>query len=80
MPNPDSNGTLQVHYVPYSALLDGNGEIFTLPDEFVSTVKYGALGDMLTKVARAQDPRSDYCQQRYRMGIEIAKMLVGGFT
>ncbi len=80
MPNPDSNGTLQVHYVPYSALLDGSGELMTLPDEFVSAVKYGALGDMLSKVARTQDPRAQYCAQRWQLGIEIAKLLVGGFA
>lgn len=80
MPIPDTNGTLQVHYVPYAALLTGAGEIFTLPDEFVPPVKYGALADMFTKVGRANDPvRAEYCDKRYQLGIEIARLLVGGF-
>ena len=80
MPLPDDDGTIQIHYVPYSALLTGDGEIFTVPDEFVVPIKYGVLSDMLTKVARAQDPsRAKYCADRYQMGIEFARLLVGGF-
>lgn len=79
MPAPDQDGTLQIHYVPYAALLTGGGELMTLPDEFVPAVKYGALADMFTKVARAQDPRAKYCAQRFNMGVEVARLLVMGW-
>lgn len=80
MPTPDADGTIQVHYVPYSANLDGGGELMTLPDEFTPATKYGALADMFTKVSRAQDQsRAKYCEQRYQLGVEVARLLLGGF-
>jgi len=81
MPVPSENATIQIHYVPYAALLDGSGELMTLPDEFVPSIKYGALADMFSKVGRAADPvRAEYCAKRYRMGVEIARLLVKGFA
>jgi hypothetical protein len=59
--------------------LSGNGSLMTLPDEFVVPLKYGAMADMLTKVSRVQDVRAQYCESRYAMGVEIAKLLLGGF-
>lgn len=80
MPTPAANGTIQVHYVPYSALLTGDGELMTLPGEFVPPIKYGALSDMFSKVGRAQDPiRAQYCEQRYQLGLEVARLLVEGY-
>lgn len=81
MPIPDTDGTIQIHYVPYAALLTGvPPELFTLPAEFVPPVKYGAMADMLTKVGRANDiPRAKYCAQRFKLGIEVAKLLVKGW-
>lgn len=80
MPAPDEDGTIQVHYVPYSALLTGDGELMTLPGEFVGPIKYGALSDMFSKVGRAQDPvRAKYCEDRYQLGLEVARLLVEGY-
>lgn len=78
-PSPDVNGTFQIYFVPIAVDLDGTGELFTIPDEFVPYVKYGALADMLEKVGRGQDPRAEYCEKRYQMGIEIANMLLNGW-
>ncbi len=79
-PLPDVDGTIQVQYVPLAADLDGTGNIFTIPDEFVPSVKYGALADMWSKVGRAMDPqRAAYCQQRYMLGVEVANMLLHGW-
>lgn len=78
-PLPDEAGALQVYYVPIGAQFDGTGEIFTVPDEFVPTVKYGALADMLGKVGRGMDPRAEYCNQRYALGVEVANMLLTGW-
>ena len=80
MPTPDADGIIQIHYVPYAALLDGTGELMTLPDEFIPSVKYGTISDMLNKVGRGSDaPRAKYCEQRYQLGCEIARLLVEGF-
>jgi len=78
-PIPDAISTLIVHYVPIAALLTGNGELMTIPDEFVVPLKYGAMADMLTKVSRVQDVRAQYCEQRYMLGVEVAKLLLKGF-
>jgi len=80
MPAPDADGTIIVEYVPYAGLLDGTAEPFSVPDECVPALKYGAMADMLSKVARSQDPRADYCNQRFQLGIELARLLVGGFA
>lgn len=80
MPRPDITGTLIIHYTPYAATLDGSPEIVTLPDEFAPLLKYGALSDMFGKVGRGHDAtRAAYCQQRYTMGIEIARLLLKGW-
>jgi hypothetical protein len=79
-PLPPEDGNLLYHYVPMSVTLDGNEEIFTLPDEYVPTIKYGALADMLNKVGRATDKsRAEYCEQRYQLGLDIANMLLHGW-
>lgn len=79
MPTPNANGTVQIQYVSYAAVLDGSGEIITLPDEFAHSLKYGALSDMLTKVGRGQDVRAEYCEQRFQLSMEVARLLVEGF-
>lgn len=80
IPKPNVNGTIQIQYVPYSAIVEGDGELMTVPDEFVVSVKYGALADMFSKVGRGQDVnRAKYCEQRYALGVELARMLVLGF-
>lgn len=80
MPIPLEDGTVQIHYVPYAVELDGAGELLTLPDEFIHTIKYGTIADMLNKVGRGGDaPRAKYCEQRFQLGLQVAKMLVEGF-
>ena len=78
-PIPNTDGTLEISYVPSCTPIDGNGTDLTVANEFVPTVKYGVLSDMFSKVGRANDPvRSEYCSQRYQMGIEIAQTLLKG--
>ncbi len=80
-PLPDVDGVIQVQYVPLAGTLTGTGEPFTIPDEFIPAIKYGALADMWNKVGRAMDPdRAMYCQQRYMLGVEVAKMLLHGWS
>ena len=49
-----------------------------LPGIFCWAIKYGVMADMLKKEGEANDPqRAEWCEQRFRDGIEIGKILVG---
>jgi hypothetical protein len=79
-PLPIEDGRLFVSYVPSCNPVDGNGTALDVADEFTPTVKYGVLSDMFAKIGRANDPvRSQYCSDRFQMGIEIAQLLLKGF-
>jgi len=79
-PAPTGAGTLSLYYVSTSDPLTGLGEIFTVPDEFVPYVKWGAIGDMLTKPGRDQDlKRAEYCEIRFEEGVTLAKSWIEGW-
>lgn len=79
-PTPDAAGTLELIYIASCDVISGDGVDLTVANEFVPTIKYGALADMFSKVGRSHDPiRAEYCQQRYQLGIEIAQTLLKGF-
>lgn len=78
-PAPTGAGTLSIYYVSVGNNLDGTGEIFDLPDEFIPYLKYGVIADMLTKLGRVQDAgRATYCEQRFDEGVELAKSWISG--
>lgn len=77
-PTPDLDGTLHVWYIAEPPAVDGNGTDLLIADEFASTIKYGTMADMLSKIGRAGDPRAKYCNERYNLGIEVAQMLLKG--
>jgi hypothetical protein len=80
MPVPVTDGTLEVHYVPYSALITGVGDAMTLPDEFSCFIKWGALADALLKIGRAQNQEQAMAAAaRYRLGVDVARLLLKGF-
>ena len=55
------------------ALNPSTGVLLGIPDNFAWVVKFGAMADLLSKAGQAQDlPRANYCQQRWREGIQIA--------
>lgn len=79
-PAPANPGALELLYVALSDVLDGSGVLFTVPDEWVPYIKYGALADMLGKDGRGQDLlRSRYAEQRFAEGIALARALLEGF-
>lgn len=81
LPPTLGNGTLHFLFVEQPAPLTGLGATFTVPDEFVPTIKWGTLEDMLSKVGRAHDPiRAQIAGQYYSFGVEAAKALMGGFA
>ena len=77
------NGDLDVDYVAMAALFDPvtPGVLLTLPDDWVYVVKYGALAEMFGKDGRANDPtRAEYCEMRFALAIETARLLLSGWA
>jgi hypothetical protein len=76
------SGTLQLDYVAGAALFTSTpGALLTLPDDFVYVEKYGALAEMFGKDGRANDPaRAEYCEMRYALAIDTARLLLNGWA
>jgi len=80
-PAPLVPGEVLLLYVPVGAALTGNGVSLTVADELETAIKYGALADMFGKDGRAQDlSRSAYCETRFHMVVEAAKLILEGWA
>lgn len=80
-PAPTGTGTLVLLYVPASTPLTGSGTPIDLPDIYAHAVKYGALADLLGKDGRGMDPsRAAYCEQRFGLAVEIARLILKGWS
>lgn len=80
-PAPNNAGQLQILYTFLSVFMDGTGNAFAVPDEFVAAIKYGTMADMLGKVSRVQDiQRAEYCEARYEEGIAAAQIMLRGLA
>lgn len=80
-PQHSDNGTLELLYVSMGELLSNTGIPFKVPIDFVPTIKWGVLADMLGKVGRAHDQkRAEYCEQRFQEGVEAAKLVLKGWS
>jgi len=80
-PTPDVAGTLDLLYIAVPTPINGNGREFTVPDDYLSAVKYDALGWLLSKVGRLQDPaRAAYCRQRQTLAVQAAEIVLGGWA
>jgi len=45
---------------------------FTIPDDWIHVIKWGALADLFGRQSNAADPlRQSYCEQRYQMGLKL---------
>ena len=78
-PAPNDIGTMGILYVALPTTLDGSGVKLTIPDEFAPYVLYGALADLLGQDGEGKDlKRAAYCEQRYAMGVELAKAMIRG--
>ncbi len=82
-PTPSAAGTLRLDYIPdWNLATYTNAQIpylfLPIPAIFIPFVKYGIMADMWGKEGEAHDSgRSDYCEERFEEGIEIAKMAIG---
>lgn len=80
-PAPVVNGHLSILYVPVGSELTGNGVSLLVPDELETAVKYGTLADMLGKDGRGKDAlRAQYCEERYTMAVEAARLILEGWA
>jgi len=78
IPTPAANGTLHAIFTGFGADLDGGGNLFSLPDEVVPFVKWGAVATLLAYEDDASDPiRAAWAKARYMDGIEAARLLTG---
>jgi hypothetical protein len=76
---PIDVGTITLMYVALSTMLDGSGVKLTVPDEFAPGILYGALADMLKADGAGKDlSRAAYCEQRYEMNVQMARLLMEG--
>ena len=76
-----SSGQLEVLMVGKGqTTFSGLSDTFGVPNEFVPSIRWGALAMALGKVGRGHDPeRAAYAEARYQEGIEAAKMLLDGW-
>ena len=80
-PATTSAGVLEVLYVSLGALLSNTGVALDVPNELSPAIKWGAVADMLGKVGRAHDPqRAQLAESRYQLGVQAARLLVGGLS
>ena len=74
-------GVFNLLYVPSGTPLTGNGMTFTVPEECVHGIKYGTLADLFGKDGQGQDPaRAAYCEQRFNLAIELARLVIRGWA
>lgn len=67
---------LERYYIALGTTLTQAGVNFSVSDEFVPTIKYGALADMFSKVGQAHNPLlAQTCEERWAEGVEIGKLM-----
>ena len=76
VPIPTEVGSaLERYYVALGTALTAAGVNFSVPDEFVPTVKYGCLAEMFGKIGPAQNlVLAEMCEERWTEGVEIGKL------
>lgn len=76
LPIPSEAGSaLERYYVALGTALTAAGAEFSVPDEWVPTIKYGALADMFNKVGPAHNvPLAVLCEQRWDEGLALGRV------
>lgn len=77
VPVPTAGGSaLERYYVAMGTALTAGGVAFSVPDEFVPTIKYGALADMFSKVGQAANPvLAQAAEARWQEGVELGALM-----
>lgn len=72
----DVGSALERYYVALGTALTQAGVAFSVPDEFVATIKYGALADMFSKVGQAANSElASACEDRWEEGIALGSLM-----
>jgi hypothetical protein len=80
-PASSLGGVLEVMYLWIAAVLGNGGAPLTVPDDFAPVIVWGVLADMLKKTGRAlSSQRAEYAENRYTMGVELAKLILNGWA
>lgn len=76
IPPPSAIGDVEILGIYSGITLDvATGVVLGVPDNFAWVVKYGAMADLFGKEGQAADPiRAQYCERRWREGIELARL------
>lgn len=76
MPVHNAAGTLDLLLIQAGATLDPSAGVgLGVMENWVWVIKWGAMADLLGKDGPGRDPiRAQYCEQRYREGVELAKI------
>jgi hypothetical protein len=76
---PSEVGQINIIYCALAATLDGTGVALGIPDDWTPYILWGALADLLEHDGPAFDPaRSQWCEQRYQEGVELARIVLMG--
>ena len=80
-PASSLGGELELLYLWISAALSNSGVALTVPDDFAPPLIWGVIADMLKKTGRAQSQqRAEAAENRYIMGVELAKLILNGWA
>lgn len=76
IPPPSDIGQIDLLSTNRGPVLDLSvGVALGVPDNLAWVIKYGVMADLLGKQGQANDPqRADYCERRWREGVEIARL------
>jgi hypothetical protein len=72
----DAGSALERYYVALGTTMDQSGINFSVPDEFVPTIKWGTLADMFGKLGEGTNfELGQACEERWEEGLEIGKLM-----
>lgn len=73
---PPSNTSGHLEVVSSRALPspDGQGTSLSVLDDFIPTLKWGVLADLLSQERSSDAARAQYCQQRWEEGLKVAEI------
>jgi hypothetical protein len=83
VPTPAEAGVVELLYVarPADVTAALPGAELPVAEEFISAVKYSALGTLLRKVGRLLDvERAEYCDRRYQLTQTAAAIILAGWS
>ncbi len=77
LPPPGAaTGVLDIISVDSGAPLDlSSGVALGIPDDLAWVIKWGAMADLLAISGQSRDLRAEFCEQRYKAGVEVARAL-----